>query len=678
MFLNSAGGQQTFQDPSNASGPRDPADSQPLQSTQYNRLPPLDTILGACDVYFRYCHNQPYSLFHEDSFRTKLSQGEVPTHLLYAFLASTIRYSEDPYFHDKVAALTAYTAQSWKSIVMPWNGIQSDAELSIVQTILLLAIVDYTDGRTQSAWIRVGLAIRLAQDFRLMMEPDHDLPPLQQEERRRVFWSFYICDKLISCGRERPAAILDEHCKVQLPCDEILFRRGQFQPTTTLDKLHGEEHASSLSCLSPFALTTVMASTLGKCAQYALGEEEDQGQGGRFSPWNPRSKYSTLHSMLLQLESDLGLHDPLNQQIIQQFTSPDGVVDQHRGAPLIFSKALFHLCQCLLYHPFLLKQRLANMGHRAPQSFLVHAFNSCRAAASALSRLMDDVKSLCCETLTTFYDPFYGYCTMVAAAIHSLFTMSPDLVVVEHASRSFESSRQNLQELAFYWKSCASMKTRLEDFHANCLRYASLIDPSVQELRIEPSDISDLVECLDYSRMSTTVKRKPPSATAWGSLSQFPSPLFDEFVNLLPFSTTRGLGESSFDNIFAPMTPRVFHTNATTSMPAPAPMSMDRPHPTNMAMDGTVPNVAAAAVAEPMVFPMETATTNSISPTASHHSQRQGSSGGSYGSTNPISSILIQNGELSRPAGTDGTFPVSQRRPSSTQRPWYERDGQDA
>ena len=100
--------------------------------------------MSAADLYFRYCHNQPYSLFHETSFRNKLALGEVPTHLLFALLASTVRYSTEPYFEDKVAAVSTYAHQSWKAIVMPWNGIQSDAELSIVQTILLLAIIDYT------------------------------------------------------------------------------------------------------------------------------------------------------------------------------------------------------------------------------------------------------------------------------------------------------------------------------------------------------------------------------------------------------------------------------------------------------------------------------------------------------------------------------------------------------
>lgn len=113
-------------------------------SNPYNQLPPSDIIRSAAELYFRYCHNQPYSLFHETSLRNRIEFNELPTHLLFALVASTVRYSTDPFFGDKNAAVSAYAHQSWKAIVMPWNGIQSDAELTIVQTILLLAIIDYT------------------------------------------------------------------------------------------------------------------------------------------------------------------------------------------------------------------------------------------------------------------------------------------------------------------------------------------------------------------------------------------------------------------------------------------------------------------------------------------------------------------------------------------------------
>ncbi|KAK6381500.1 hypothetical protein LTS17_004558 [Exophiala oligosperma] len=668
QFLNSSSHSSTSQSLSQPPD-KDTLVSQGLPSSQYNKLPPLDVILGACDVYFRYCHNQPYSLFHEESFRDKLSSGDIPTHLLYAFLASTIRYTEDPYFSDKVAALAAYANLSWKSIVMPWNGIQSDGELSIVQTILLLAIIDYTDGRTHGSWIKVGLAIRLAQDFRLMVEPDHSLPFHQQEERRRVFWSFFICDKLISCGRDQPATISDEHCKLQLPCDEVAFRTGNAQQTLTLDRIHGEEHATSLSSLNPFALSTIMASTLWKCARYALDEEEDLSPGGQYAPWNPHSKYSSLHSTLLHLETNLGLHEPLNERILQQFTSNGGMVDQHRGAPLVFAHALFHVCQCLLFHPFLLKRRLSGLGYRAPLSFLVHAFAACQNAASALSRLMDDVKALCCETLTTHYDPFYGYCATVAAAVHSLFCLSPDSVIVAEATKAFDSSIQSLKELAFYWRSCAYMKTRLEEFHTRSVRYSSLVDPREQELQLEDDDVSELLECLDYSRMSTHHQRKTQSATTVAGISQFPSPLFDEFVSLLPFSTNRQVGDMSFEPFFVGlMTPDL----STNAVHVPLDIPVKQSQSTDLPL--SIPHAAAMV---PESFPVESATTSSISPTASHRSQVQASRGVSYGSTNPVST-LIRNGELSQSSQPDDPFTtVRPRRVTNSsvcQRPWYEQD----
>ena len=75
---------------------------------------------------------------------------------------------------------------------------------------------------------------------------------------------------------------------------------------------------------------------------------------------------------------------------------------------------------------------------------------------------MDEVKALGCQTLSTIYDPFYGYCTMVAGTIHAHFSPSPDAQTVEAAKASFVSSMQNLEELTLYWKSCSFMVFSLD------------------------------------------------------------------------------------------------------------------------------------------------------------------------------------------------------------------------
>lgn len=393
-----------------------------------------------------------------------------------------------------------------------------------------------------------------------MVEPDKNLSPAQQDERRRVFWSFYLCDKLISCGQERPAAILDEHCKLSLPGGESEWRANQFQQAPTLEQLLEDDSATGLNTLCPFSVSVVMASLLGRCAQYALGEQEDQAPGGRVLPWNPRSKYSSIHSAILQHESELGLNEPLSTKVARICLADDGSIDQHKAAPLAFSRALFYLCQCLLYHPFLLKRRLAHVGQRTPQSFLAQSFIACRMAASSLSRLMDDVKSLCCGTLTTSYDPFYGYCNMIAGVIHALFLEDADPAVREMAGASLDVSLENLKELSCFWNSCAMMKQRLDELCTNRTRYAALVDPTAQELALSVTDANDLAECLDYARISTPRRNKPPTSTTAapadpGILSHLPSPYFEELVNLLPFTSSRPVSPPRFDTMFVQPAP---------------------------------------------------------------------------------------------------------------------------
>ncbi|KAF2635184.1 hypothetical protein P280DRAFT_473935 [Massarina eburnea CBS 473.64] len=653
----------------------------------YAKLPSIDIIRAAADLYFQYCHNQPYSLFHESSLRYKIETEEVPTHLLFALLASTVRYSQDPFFEDKSAAVSAYASQSWKAIVMPWNGIQSETELTIVQTILLLAIIDYTDGRTQGSWIKVGLAIRLAQDSRLMVEPEKNLPAAQQEERRRVYWSFFLCDKMISCGRERPPVILDDQCKLQLPGDENEFRVGSFQQTPTLEHLNDENAATVISTLSPFAIAVVMASLLGRCAQYALGQQEEQTPSGKTLPWNPRSKHSSIHSSLLQIESELGLSEPLSQKILEHCMASDGsgTIDQHRAAPLVLAHALFFLCQCLLYHPFLLRQRLARLGHRTPQSFLAQTFHSCRTAAGALSRLMNDVKSLGCESLSTCHDPFYGYCTMVAGTIHSMFLQAPDTGIVETATESFDSSLQNLLELSFYWKSCGMMRSRLQAFRDSNGKYTQLVDPTYQDVHLTAEDANDLLECLDYSRMSTTPRRKSEtvSTSQLATLSQLPSPFFEEFVNLLPFSYAPPrpisvLPGGSNADVFAHPSQTMFDNPGTTNinfMPI-----FDTP---NLPVSSSMQQPIASSTGAPDIQQTANSTT-SFSPASSHSY----SVGISPGRRESISHIPVPNeggsgsgggsGEMGYVGMGQGQRSMSMHVRSMTsptkimKRPWYE------
>lgn len=109
-------------------------------------LPPPHILLFAADVYFRYCYNNPYSLFHEDRFRQRLANGEIPEYLVWAFLASARRFSTIPHHHfeggDTVGDLAR---RSWETFNVPWDGPETGEEaLAILQTVVILVTVEHT------------------------------------------------------------------------------------------------------------------------------------------------------------------------------------------------------------------------------------------------------------------------------------------------------------------------------------------------------------------------------------------------------------------------------------------------------------------------------------------------------------------------------------------------------
>jgi hypothetical protein len=102
-------------------------------------------LLSLVDTYFSCVQNQPYTFFHEQNFRQRLNDGLLPDYLIFAVLASALRFSDDPYYHGAGLEATAvYAKESWKQIVSTWFATESDPDIYICQAITLLSIIDFT------------------------------------------------------------------------------------------------------------------------------------------------------------------------------------------------------------------------------------------------------------------------------------------------------------------------------------------------------------------------------------------------------------------------------------------------------------------------------------------------------------------------------------------------------
>ncbi|EED22139.1 C6 transcription factor, putative [Talaromyces stipitatus ATCC 10500] len=143
------------------------------------------------------------------------------------------------------------------------------ADLVHVQALLMLALHEWGMCRGKSAWLYVGIAIRLAQAMGLSYELENDSlsstnrgeanryaalkveadhfgivrqkeqleqssdDVIVQETKRRTFWACFIMDRCLSSGKHRPRMVKVRDLDIQLPSDDA-FAFGERVRTSKL------------------------------------------------------------------------------------------------------------------------------------------------------------------------------------------------------------------------------------------------------------------------------------------------------------------------------------------------------------------------------------------------------------------------------------------------------------
>ncbi|KAH8172881.1 fungal specific transcription factor domain-containing protein [Sarocladium implicatum] len=456
---------------------------------------PEEPFMAVIDAYFRFCHNQPYSFFHEENFRQGLRAQMIPKHLVLTVMAVAVRFCPHPYFAGRVhEASVDYANKAWKLIVADCFTVGKVAEVSTVQTVALLGLFDFTAGRSRhgSAWVKVGLAVRLAQDCGLMLENATHLPYAEQEERRRVFWSVYLLDRLVSCGRGRPPAIVDASCHLQLPSDEAIWRSGLWTKTQSLDEMANRTIPVAQK-QGAFAQVIAIAQILGRSAQYML---QDSNIRSPHPPWDPTSDFAAMESDLLHFETYLEIGVPV-KDVLAPYISADGVVDSHCTGPIIFSRALYHLCYCLLNQPFLLWRRIGQCRNLAPMSFMKRSSDLAWHHAQQMMALIREAR----KCGGSFHSSSSGYAITVAGSIIALRTSDSDPQAYEKAQVLLEEVFLCLDTVGQHWNNVTTMASTLRRMVYNGFLGSSLGDLT-QLLTFTNAEEEMLWAVVDYNTMS--------------------------------------------------------------------------------------------------------------------------------------------------------------------------------
>ena len=157
-------------------------------------------------------------------------------------------------------AASEYYATALRTVVVGEKGVcGGQPSLEKIQALLMLGLHEWGMCKGIKAWIHVGLAIRMAQVIGLQYEDGlddepwalssamrieahylgvktgqvHQLDPssseafINEEIRRRTFWSCFIMDRYLSSGKYRPTMLMVEDIRIQLPSSDSTFAFGE-------------------------------------------------------------------------------------------------------------------------------------------------------------------------------------------------------------------------------------------------------------------------------------------------------------------------------------------------------------------------------------------------------------------------------------------------------------------
>ncbi|KAF7717385.1 Fungal specific transcription factor [Penicillium ucsense] len=455
-----------------------------------------DTVFQeACEIYFRHCHNKPYGFFNADLFHQKAARNQIPLHLRLALIATATRYSSCSQWRDrKQSTIDGYARCSWELIVSSQDGLDGSDDMTTIQSLALLAVIDATAGRRRGAWVKIGMAVRISQDLQLMLEPSSHLPAWERDERRNLFWSLYLLDRFVCCSFQRPPAIKDTDCLLNLPSYGDLGKRERALTLKGLLLKGGARDTSVQPGM--FGISIALVSVLGRTIRYMMNAENDTEK-----PWRSGSEYQRIYRDLEYLKVLAVNNSPASTNRAQQPRTRSQMqdCDRERVAHMVLAHTLYHLAHCILSHPYLLglKMRSAGSAH-APRGWLRDSRAVCVVHAGALITVLVEAKAAGYMPLPSVY----SYCILVAGTIQALHLTSDDANLSQSSAGYLKASLDYLGDISELWTNAHVMVNALKLFSRQCTRYSTLLlrdHPLVDELT--PTETAICRSVLDYWAM---------------------------------------------------------------------------------------------------------------------------------------------------------------------------------
>ncbi|KAL4748349.1 hypothetical protein BDW72DRAFT_214853 [Aspergillus terricola var. indicus] len=401
---------QPFPSPTTTFQPRQPSSEPPpgistTPSAQRGLVPP-----NAMQLFHTYCNFQPLPLFHHKSFSASENRDQE---LILAMKALGLRFGgngiADPGIDRQIKD---WTEQSRRMVMA--RVAEGSVELSTLQTLCILTLIDHTAGHTMKAGTNIRLAVYILQNLRSGSAEFTNLED-EQDERLLLRWSLHMLANLI----------------------------GGPTPGPSLRTAYNGNSATTANDMGIVGCAIQLSEVWGLAQNYAAAAITPNAP----PPWAPHSDYSRITFRHTEFESVTPLRYRLHETRLDELTGAELHRQRDFWGHCLFFQLVFHAIPCLLNHPLLLSARLRNFRLTMPQSFLQHSYEQITLHAGWVLHFIELLESKSYEVS----DPTIGQSVVIVATIYLQHSFVEDVFFREKAQAGYDKCLAFLERMALRW-----------------------------------------------------------------------------------------------------------------------------------------------------------------------------------------------------------------------------------
>ncbi|KNC98880.1 uncharacterized protein SPPG_09320 [Spizellomyces punctatus DAOM BR117] len=403
------------------------------QSTGY--VPP-DATNDLLELYFHYI-GPIMPLIHKRTFYQNIAnQSPLMLNAMYALAA---RFSTHPAIRTNPDAFYSSGDNFYIKAREMVDHYMDVPNATTVNALLILATYAAESGRGSAAWMYSGMAIRMAQELKLNVEPDFEeafaggsrMGWLEKETRRRLWWCCFVLDRYAGAAADRSMIINEKDCKVYLPSSEISWE--SLDPSEIAKNVSGLPTPDSyqiavltstnaftpgIPAQSPYGYFILLVKIFGKIVEYSNLFKTAQ-RTNTTPALTPDADYqlSVLDASLRDWFGSL----PEWMRVIGDSFVPELTSTNPPSWHIAYLHIFYHTCVIVLHRPKMmvtLRDIRAKSGSAAATSS--PSFVVCLSSANEISAVLQKVMKTNPDFL--YFSPFVAYCIFQSGLVH-LMTM---------------------------------------------------------------------------------------------------------------------------------------------------------------------------------------------------------------------------------------------------------------